>query len=113
MQSQAAVRHARATWAKVSAEWQQVEARWVRAEQVREVWLSCAPSRGPRQYSAYARMQVRLASVPVIEQAKRIIMAECGFTADEASDALWRASVCSQMRVRELAATIVARTAGT
>jgi hypothetical protein len=112
-QSRAAVRRARATWAKVSAEWQQVEARWVRADQVRAVWLSQASQRSPRHYSASARMQARLASVPVMEQATSIIMAECGFSADEASDALRRASARAQMRARDVAATIVALTAGT
>jgi len=111
-QSQNAVRQARATWAKVSAEWQQVEDRWRRAECVRELWLSRAAHREERLYSTYSQMQARLASRPVIEQAKGIIMAECGFTADQAFDALRRASLRSQMRVRELAATIVARTAG-
>lgn len=111
-QSQNTVRQARATWAKVSAEWQQVEARWRRAECVRELWLSHAAHRDKQLYSAYAQMQARLASMPVIEQAKGIIMAECGFTADQAFDALRRASLQSQLHVRELAATIVARTAG-
>jgi len=50
--------------------------------------------------------------MPVIEQAKGIIMAECGYTADQAYDALRRASLRSQMPMHDLAATIVARTAG-
>jgi hypothetical protein len=100
-----------ATWAKVSAEWEQVEARWLRAEHVRERWLSHAAQHEERQYSSSAVMQARLTSMPVIEQAKGILMAECGFTADQASDALRRASLSYQMRVQDLAATIVARTA--
>jgi len=111
-QSQATVQRAHAAWARVSAEWQQVEARWRRAEDVRERWLSHAAQHEQRRYSAYARMQARLTNMPVIEQAKGILMAECGLTADQASDALRRAALRSQMRVLDLAATIVARTAG-
>jgi len=110
-QSQATVRRAQAAWEKVSAEWQQVEARWRRTEQVRARWLSHAAQNEERQYAAHARMQARLTDSQVIEQAKGILMAECGFTADQAFDALRRAALSSQMRVPDVAATIVVRTA--
>jgi formylmethanofuran dehydrogenase subunit E-like metal-binding protein len=111
-QSQAVVREASATWAKVSAEWQRVEARWHRAEHVRELWLTHASQQQDRMFSASARMQAQLASMPVIEQAKGIIMAECGYTADQAYDALRRAAMRSRLHAQDVAATIVARTAG-
>jgi len=110
-QSRATVRRAHATWEKVSAEWQQVEARWRGTEQLRERWLSHAAKHEERQFCAYARMQERLTSTRVIEQAKGILMAEYGFTADQASDELRRASLRCQMRVPDLAAAIVIRTA--
>lgn len=63
------------------------------------------------RHSAYARLQAQLASMPVIEQAKGIMMARYGWGEDEAFDALRRASQRSNIRVRDLAATIVAGTA--
>ena len=62
------------------------------------------------QYSAHARLQARLASMPVIEQAKGVIMAQFGWTEEQAFDALRKASQASNIRVRDLAAMIVART---
>ena len=110
-QSRAAVRRAHATWEQVSAEWQQVEARWRGTEHVRERWLSYAAQHEERQDSAYARIQARLTSTRVIEQAKGILMAEYGFTAEQASDELRRASLRCQMGVQDLAAAIVVRMA--
>jgi len=63
------------------------------------------------QYSAHARLQARLASMPVIEQAKGVIMAQRGWPEDQAFDALRRASQRENVKVRDLAAMIVARTA--
>ena len=75
---------------------------WRQAYRTDQEWL---------RYSEYARLRARLASLPVIEQAKGILMAEYGFTADQASDELRRASLRCQMGVPELAATIVVRMA--
>jgi hypothetical protein len=47
----------------------------------------------------------------VIEQAKGIIMAQCGWPEDQAFDALRRASQRENVKVRDLAAQIVAKTA--
>jgi uncharacterized protein (DUF3084 family) len=88
---------------------QRLHAAWDRAEHVHELWLS-ASSRSLR-YSAYARLHARLASLPVIEQAKGIIMAECGWPEDQAFDALRRASQRENIKVRDLAAKLVATTA--
>lgn len=46
----------------------------------------------------------------VIEQAKGINMAHCGWTADQAFDALRRASQRENIKVRELAGMVVAKT---
>jgi hypothetical protein len=49
--------------------------------------------------------------MPVIERAKGIIMAQCGWPEDQAFDALRRASQRENIKVRDLAAEIVAKTA--
>ena len=82
-----------------------------RADQVHELWLAAHPAADRLRYSAYARLQARLASMPVIEQAKGIIMAQCGWPEDQAFDALRRASQRENIKVRELAAQVVAKTA--
>jgi hypothetical protein len=70
----------------------------------------------PRQemlrHSAFARMRAKLASLPVIEQAKGIIMAQSSYSEDQAFDLLRRTSQRQNVPVRELAAHIVAKAAG-
>jgi ANTAR domain len=61
------------------------------------------------RYSAYARLQARLATMPVIEQAKGILMARYGWSADRAFEVLRRVSQRENVKVRDLAARIVAR----
>ena len=63
------------------------------------------------QRSEYARLQARLETMPVIEQAKGIIMAQSHCGDAQAFDLLRRASQRSNVPVRELAAQIVAKTA--
>jgi ANTAR domain len=63
------------------------------------------------QQSEYARLLARLESMPVIEQAKGIIMAQSHCGEAQAFDLLRRASQRSNVPVRELAAQIVAKTA--
>jgi hypothetical protein len=63
------------------------------------------------QRSAFARLQARLDSMPVIEQAKGILMAQAGCQPDEAFDILRRASQRSNVKVRDLASEIVRRAA--
>jgi hypothetical protein len=48
--------------------------------------------------------------MPVIEQAKGIIMAQSGWSEDQAFEALRRASQRENLKLRDLAAQIVART---
>jgi ANTAR domain len=71
------------------------------------------PSRQRREMlhrSAYLRLLARLETMPVIEQAKGIIMAQSGCDQDQAFDLLRRASQRSNVPVRELAAQLVAQT---
>lgn len=63
------------------------------------------------RYSAHARLQARLATMPVIEQAKGILMAQYGWPADRAFEALRWVSQRENVKVRDLAASIVARAA--
>lgn len=81
-----------------------------RAELVRKLWISPGRDSDVR-YSALARMQALLDTMPVIEQAKGIIMAQCGWPADLAFDALRRASQNTNVKVRVLAKQIVDATA--
>ena len=69
---------------------------------------SCT-DQGRLRCSAYARLQARLASMPVIEQAKGILMAQYGWREDRAFEALRRVSQRENIKVRDLAASIVAR----
>jgi hypothetical protein len=59
--------------------------------------------------SAYARLQARLESMPVIEQAKGVLMAQTGCGPDQAFDLLRQASQRSNVKVRDLADAIVCR----
>ena len=102
-------RQVRAIQAQVRATQARVEAARERAERIGELWLAPG-SPGLVRYSAYARLQAQLASLPVIEQAKGIIIAQCGWDADQAFDAIRRASQRENIKVRELAARIVAHT---
>ena len=62
------------------------------------------------QQSEHARLLARLESMPVIEQAKGIIMAQSHCGDAQAFDLLRRASQRSNVPVREVAAQIVAKT---
>ena len=91
---------------------QRIQAARARAEHVGELWLAAHLDGDRLRYSAAARLQARLESMPVIEQAKGIIMAQCGWPEDQAFDALRRVSQRYNIKVRYLAARIVAHTAG-
>lgn len=108
-QTRVVVGQVRASSAQARAHAEQIRAAAKRAEQLRRLWL--VPDPGRMQYSAHARLQARLASQPVIEQAKGILMARCGWPADQAFDALRQTSQRENIKLRQLAETIVARTA--
>jgi hypothetical protein len=61
--------------------------------------------------SAFARLQARLDSMPVIEQAKGVLMAQHRCGPDEAFDLLRRASQRANIKVSVLAARIVEQVA--
>ena len=101
----------RATQLKTRENWQHIREAWDRAELILADRSAAGNDPDRLRYSAYARMQARLASMPVIEQAKGILIAQYGWTDDQAFDALRRASQRKNVKVRDLAATIVARAA--
>jgi hypothetical protein len=109
-QSWALQRQVRAARQQVVANREQLRARRARAGQLMQLWPALE-GRDRLRHSAISRLQARLASMPVIEQAKGIMMAECGWTAEQAFDALRQASQRENVKVRELATRIVARTA--
>lgn len=76
-----------------------------------ERWATGRPRREQLHDSVLARLEARLASQPVIEQAKGIIMCRSRCTAEEAFSILRRASQRSNVPVRELAAQMVERVA--
>jgi AmiR/NasT family two-component response regulator len=85
-----------------------------RQEQSDQSWqqflerLSAAERRGVLSRSPYARLMARIATMPPIEQAKGMLMAQQGCTEDEAFDLLRRASQRANVPVRELAIRIIA-----
>lgn len=97
--------------AKVHESLASLQAARDRAERIHELWLAACPERERLRYSATARLQARLATMPVIEQAKGIVMAQFDWTPAEAFDALRRASQRENIKLRDLAARIVATTA--
>jgi hypothetical protein len=101
----------RATERKAKESWQLIRDAWDRAELIQADRQAARADPDRLRYSAYARLQARLASMPVIEQAKGIIMAKYGWPEDQAFDALRRASQRENVKVRDLAASIVAQAA--
>jgi len=83
---------------------QAVQERAGQAHQLR----SGSPGSDRLRYPPYARLQARVASMPVIEQAKGIIMAHCGWPEGQAFEALRRVSQRENVKIRDLAAQIVA-----
>jgi hypothetical protein len=110
-QSRALVAQHRAARRATAEILQRIQAARARAEQVCELRLAAHPHADRLRHSASARLQARLESMPVIEQAKGIIMAQFGWPEDQAFDALRRASQRDNIKVRDLAAQIVAQTA--
>jgi AmiR/NasT family two-component response regulator len=82
------------------------------AERLRTTRSSLASGRSRREQlheSAYARLRAQLETMPVIEQAKGILIAQTGCTPEEAFALLRQASQRGNVRVSELAASIVDR----
>ena len=75
-------------------------------------WIETGrPQQEVLRESAFARMQARLDSLPVIEQAKGIVMAQQRCGPEEAFDLLRRASQRANVKLHVLAAQIVDRVA--
>lgn len=114
----------RDSWSGVSRRWEaarlEFDAQAQRFEEARSQLQATVDtiSRGrPRRemlhHSAFARLQARLDTMPVVEQAKGILMAQHRCGPDEAFDLLRRASQRGNVKVHVLAAQIVAHlTAG-
>jgi hypothetical protein len=107
-QSQMLAAQLRESQRRVMENWQLIQASWERAHEIRTVRWAARRDPDLLRHSAYARLQAKLASLPVIEQAKGIIMAQCGWTEDQAFDALRRASQRENVKLREVAARVVA-----
>jgi hypothetical protein len=69
------------------------------------------PQREILHSSAFARLQARLETMPVIEQAKGILMAQHRCGPDEAFDLLRRASQRANVRISVLATRLVEQVA--
>jgi hypothetical protein len=69
------------------------------------------PSRQILHDSAFARLQAKLDTMPVIEQAKGVLMAQYRCQPEEAFDLLRRASQTANIKVSVLAAQIVEQVA--
>jgi len=91
------------------------QAACARAEAVcqhaRVLGLAVPPAQDLLRYSEIARLRAQLATMPVIEQAKGIIMTQSNCSQDEAFDLLRHASQRLNEPVRDLAAQITSRAA--
>jgi anti-anti-sigma regulatory factor len=110
---------AAASYERTRELWQRTESMLVNNKMLRQEvqetchgWESPSPGRELLQRSAYARLVARLETMPVIEQAKGIIMAQSACSDAEAFDMLRQASQRSNVPVRELAARLVAKSTG-
>jgi len=92
MQSEVLAGKLQAARQEARGNWQLIQDACGRAEQIRADRVAARTDPDRIRYSAYARLQERLASMPVIEQAKGILMAQYGWPEDQAFDALRRAS---------------------
>jgi hypothetical protein len=103
---------------RLEAAWLEFDAQVRRLEQAKaqlrstvEQVRNCRSQREILHASAFARLQARLETMPVIERAKGILMAQQRCGPDEAFDLLRRASQHANIKVSVLAAHIVERVA--
>ena len=89
------------------AQAERLEQARARLRETREQSLKARSEREILHDSAYARLQARLDTMPVIEQAKGILMAQQRCGPDEAFDLLRRASQRANVKVSVLAAQMV------
>jgi ANTAR domain len=98
---------AQATRAAFEATRERLQDTQDRVRQTLERIASGRPQRDLTRESALVRLRARLDSMPVVEQAKGIIMAQTGCSADVAFEMLRQASQRSNVKVRTLAAEII------
>ena len=96
--------------AALAASSQQLAVTHSRLQDTRAALASGRTRREQLHESAYARLRAQLETMPVIEQAKGILIAQTGCGPEEAFDMLRQASQRSNVRVSDLAAAIVQRT---
>src|SRR5438105_8986445 len=79
--------------ARAERAWQDAKDAWARAQAIQARREAGERTRRePRTVPLSARLQAQLASLPVIEQAKGVLMARTGCDADQAFDLLRRAA---------------------
>jgi hypothetical protein len=101
----------KAAWAENRAQAQRFEAARAQLQAITD-WIETGhPRREVLRESAVGRLRARLESLPVIEQAKGILMAQQRCGPEEAFDLLRRASQRANLKVHVLAAQIVAQVA--
>ena len=93
---------------ELDAQAQRFEKARSRLEETAGIFRTGHPRRSMLYHSAYARLQARLDTMPVIEQAKGILMAQERCGPDEAFDLLRLASQRANVKVHVLAEQIVA-----
>jgi hypothetical protein len=96
-----------AAFQQAQLQWQQAQATWNRILASQQGEPAPAAGKDVLRHSAYARLVARLGTMPVIEQAKGIIMARSACSENQAFDTLRLASQRLNMPVRDLAARIV------
>lgn len=84
-----------------------LEASKYRLRRTRQIVADGRQRRAVLHESAYARLEARLQSMPLIEQAKGILMARTGCGPDEAFELLKTSSQRTNVKIRDLAAEIV------
>lgn len=89
--------------------WRDAQAAWARAQEIqtRQVQAAKDHARELRSFSLSAGLEARLVSLPVIEQAKGVLVAQQGCDADQAFDLLCQTAQRSNLPVRDLAEQIV------
>jgi hypothetical protein len=107
--SSAAARRLEAARLEFDAQAQRFEEAKSRLQATADICRARNRQRGMLYYSAYARLQARLDTMPVIEQAKGILMAQHRCGPDEAFELLRLASQRANVKVHVLAEQMVAQ----
>jgi AmiR/NasT family two-component response regulator len=84
-----------------------LDAARTRLRHTRQTVIEGRERRAVMHQSAYARLEARLETMPIIEQAKGVLMARTGCGPDQAFELLKTAAQRANVNVREIAADIV------